>query len=150
MCQLLSVLIVAEVTGMLGLVKTNGSQIGVVGKFLMERWEEQDLQFDASEGIDGMSKKPLCPVAKPMHLLQRLLHDISMVVSVASNTAHLVQKERARKTGETVWSDKAAACDDLFKECEEEYNLELELSTKNIVLPSIADLLAKEAAAGNL
>ena len=72
-----------------------------------------------------------------------------MVVSVASNTAHLVQKERARKTGETVWSDEAAACDDLFKECEEEYNLELELSTKNIVLPSIADLLAKEAA-GNL
>ena len=115
----------------------------------MERWEEQDLQFDASEGIDGVSKKPLCPVAKPMLLLQRLLHDISMVVSVASNTAHLVQKERARKTGETVWSNEAATGDDLFKECEEEYNLELELSTKNIVLPSIADLLAKEAA-GNL
>ena len=44
-------LIVAEMPRMLGLVQTNDSQIGVVGKFLMERWEEQDLQFDASECI---------------------------------------------------------------------------------------------------
>jgi len=112
--------------------------------FLMEQWEEKELQFDAREGIDGVSKKPMCPVAKPMHLLQRLLHDISMVVSVASNTAHLVQKDRARRTGETAWS--AEEAEDLFKECEEEYNLELELSTKNIVLPSIAELMAKDAA----
>ena len=40
-------------------------------QFLMERWEEGDLQFDSRDGIDGMSKKPLCPVARPMHLLQR-------------------------------------------------------------------------------
>ena len=67
----------------------------------------------------------MCPVAKPQHVLQRLVHDVSMIVSCASNTASMVQRDMALRMGVTSgWAGDSGSAD-LIRLASLEYNREL-------------------------
>ena len=67
----------------------------------------------------------MCPVAKPQHVLQRLVHDVSMIVSCASNTASMVQRDMALRMGVTSdWAGDSGSAD-MIAQAAEEYNREL-------------------------
>lgn len=78
------------------------------------------MQFDCTKGINAEPGQPLCPVDQPMHVLQRLLHDVGRVVSVSAATTRVVQAERASKTGEVL-----ARSNSSFEKNDDKYNEEL-------------------------
>ena len=59
-----------------------------------------------------------------MHVLQRLVHDVGMVVNVASNTARMMQRAHAHKSGEVAsWA--ADDSTDVIGQMNADFNREL-------------------------
>ena len=86
----------------------------MAGGLYYERWDELDLLFESSEGISGETSTitPKSVVKKPSHILQRLLHDIGMLLSTTSKTILVLHEEKAIQGGQTMMSRSPTACGD--------------------------------------
>ena len=100
----------------------------MAGDLYHEKWDELDLLFECSEGISGLTSTMTraSVVQKPGHILQRLLHDIGMVLSTTSKTISVLLKEKAIQDGHTLTSPISSGDEDTIGKAGRDYNKSLQ------------------------